>query len=463
LKYNETFPQGTRLSDEGVRWGNITAALRWNHLFSSKLFSNYILTYSSYDFNYFSELDQEILSGTYKSNTSSRDRYLSGIRDFAFRPEFEYFPGRNHAIRFGGQATSHTFTPGASRHRQLSEQVTEIDTAISGAPIRTYEFALYAEDDVSLTEKLKANIGGHISAYKAGSAFYHSFQPRISMRYLLRPDLSLKASFVTMAQYIHLLTNSGFGLPTDLWVPATSRIKPQTARQWVAGLAKDISPGIEVSLEGYYKTMDHVIEFAPSTGFFEAETDWESTIVSGKGQSHGVEMLIQKKTGRLTGWLGYTWSKTDRQFAAINNGRKFPYKYDRRHDVDLTVSYRLRPHIQLSGNWVYGTGNATTLPLQKYASAFKEPNRGTREIYQYAGRNNFRMKPFHRMDISMSFSKQKKWGERQWVVSVYNLYSRLNPLYYAVSTDYMGSKPRKKFIQYSVFPIIPSVSYHFKF
>jgi hypothetical protein len=148
LKYNESFPQGTRQSDEGVRWGNVTAALRWNDLFSSKLFSNYILTYSSYDFNYFSALDQEILSGTYKSNTSSRDRYLSGIRDFSFRPEFEYFPGRDHAIRFGGQANSHTFTPGASRHRQLSEQATEIDTAISSAPIRTYEFALYAEDDV---------------------------------------------------------------------------------------------------------------------------------------------------------------------------------------------------------------------------------------------------------------------------------------------------------------------------
>jgi hypothetical protein len=260
-----------------------------------------------------------------------------------------------------------------------------------------------------------------------------------------------------------LLTNSGFGLPTDLWVPATARIKPQTSRQWVVGFAKDIHSTMELSLEGYHKTMDHVIEFAPATGFFEADSDWESNILSGKGESYGLEVLLQKKKGRLTGWLGYTWSKTDRQFAGINNGKAFPYKYDRRHDAELTLSYQLKPHIQLSGNWVYGTGNAISLPLQRYTSVYSAGNRFSRDVYQYEGRNNFRMKPFHRMDVSLSFSKKNKWGERQWVFSLYNVYSRMNPLYYAVTIDYFGATPRKKIIQYSVFPIIPSVSYNFKF
>ncbi len=232
--------------------------------------------------------------------------------------------------------------------------------------------------------------------------------------------------------------------------------------QWVIGLAKEMNASIEVSAEACHKTMDNVIEFAPATGFFEADTDWESKILAGKGESYGVEVLVEKKKGRLNGWLGYTWSKTDRQFAGINHGKNFPYKYDRRHDVDLTLSYRLRPHIQFYGNWVYGTGNAISLPLQKYTSAFNS-GRFSRDVYQHEGRNNFRMKSFHRMNISVSFSKQKEWGERQWVFYLYNVYSRLNPLYYAVSTDYMGGVPRKKFIQYSVFPIIPSVSYNFKF
>ncbi|MDO1449760.1 TonB-dependent receptor [Rhodocytophaga aerolata] len=463
LKFNDVFAEGKRSSDDGLRWGNITSALRWNHIFSSKMFSNAILTYSSYDFSYFSILDQQILSGPYQSKTSSNDKYLSGIRDWSLRTEFEYFPSARHAIRFGGQATAHAFSPGASRHRQTSEQVTEIDTAFDGSTIHTSEFALYAEDDFSLTEQLKMNLGVHGSGYQTGPSFYTSLQPRLSLRYLLRPDFALKGSFVTMTQYIHLLTNSGIGLPTDLWVPATSRIKPQESRQWVAGLSKDIGPSLEVSLEGYYKSMNHVIEFAPATGFFEADTDWESNIISGKGESYGLEVLLQKKTGRLTGWAGYTLSKTDRQFASINKGKKFPYKYDRRHDVDLTLSYQLKPHIQISGNWVYGTGNAVSLPLQRYTSAFTLYNRYSREVYQYEGRNNFRMKPVHRMDLSISFSKQKKWGERKWIVSLYNAYSRMNPLYYTVSTDYSAGLAKKKFIQYSVFPIIPSLSYHFKF
>jgi outer membrane cobalamin receptor len=463
LKFNETFPDGSRQSDEGVRWGNSTAALRWNHIFSSKLFSNYILTYSSYGFNYFSKLDQHIHSGTYKSNTFSKDRYLSGIQDFTFRPEFEYFPSPAHAIHFGGQATAHTFTPGASRHQQINESVAEVDTAISGAKIHTREYALYAEDDLALTQQLKLNLGVHASGYEVGNQFYTSLQPRVSMRYLLGQDFSLKASYVTMAQFIHLLTNSGFGLPTDLWVPATARVKPQTSRQWAAGFAKDVHSTIELSVEGYYKTMDQVIEFAPATGFFGADADWESNILSGKGESYGIEFLVQKKKGRLTGLLGYTLSKTDRRFAGINNGKPFPYKYDRRHDAELTLSYQLKPHIMLSGNWVYGTGNAITLPLQRYTSAYSVGSRFGQDVYQYEGRNNVRMKPFHRMDVSIRFSKQKKWGERQWVFSLYNVYSRLNPLYYTVATDYFASPPRKKFIQYSVFPIIPSVSYNFTF
>lgn len=273
-----------------------------------------------------------------------------------------------------------------------------------------------------------------------------------------------------MTQFIHLLTNAGLGLPTDLWVPATPSIGPEKSKIISAGLARSFSSDYEISLEGYYKEMDGLIEYKDGASYLNIESDWQTKVERGKGESYGAELLLQKKTGKVSGWLGYTLSWTNRTFPNVNFGRTFPYKYDRRHDIELALSYKWKKDTDLSFTWVYGTGNAISLPIAEYFSQSPELQTrfgggpanyySGRSIQYYDGRNNYRMRAYHRLDISYSKTKKTKWGERTWSIGVYNLYSRRNPFFMDIGYDNNGNK---KFIQYSLFPFIPSFSYRFKF
>jgi outer membrane receptor protein involved in Fe transport len=332
-----------------------------------------------------------------------------------------------------------------------------------------WEYSVYAEDDIKLTDRLKANAGLHWSAFDVGGEFYNVLQPRISARYLITPQLSAKAAYSRMAQYIHLLTNSNIGLPTDLWVPSTARLRPQTSDQVAVGFAQNFRENYEISLEGYYKTMDNVMEYKEGASFLDADGSWEDKIVQGDGRSYGVELFAQKKTGAFTGWVGYTLSWADRQFDELNGGRRFFYKYDRRHDISIALMKRFGQKIEMSGTWVLGTGNCVTVPIGIYNAGHPiagDGSGGSRawdRYYEFGERNGFRMTPYHRLDLSISFIKQKRWGERRWVVGVYNAYNRKNPFFMDVEEKYRNSGTQFKYVQYSLFPIIPSVSYHFKF
>jgi hypothetical protein len=262
-------------------------------------------------------------------------------------------------------------------------------------------------------------------------------------------------------------------LPTDLWVPATDRLQPQTSHHVAAGLARTFRKVYEISIEGYYKTMDNVLEYKEGASFLNPDNRWEDRVLQGDGRSYGMELFIQKKTGSLTGWLGYTLSWTDRLFEELNNGERFPYKYDRRHDFSIALIKRLNKKVELSGTWVFGTGNSISLPVGVYqASNPVQPNLTPETLiypdyYDFGKRNGYRMAPYHRLDLSVSFMKETKWGERRWVFGVYNAYSRRNPYYIDVEKkekNYMGDIYQKyDYIQYSLFPIIPSISYQFKF
>lgn len=334
-------------NDFGLGWGNLTSTLRWNHLFSSKLFANTNLTYSNFEF--FSDI--ESIS---KENNHLRDsykiNYSSGIRDFSGSIDFDYLPNPNHYIKFGGNIIHHTFNPGVTQFKVNSGNRTDLDTLL--APVASHknlETNVYVEDDFKIIPELKINFGLHFSLFTLKSKTFSSIEPRFSLRYII-DGWSLKASFVLMTQYIHLLSNSGIGLPTDLWVPTTKRILPQKGMQFAIGVAKTFYYNdelFELSVEGYYKTMSGLIEYKEGSNFLGLQTNWQDKVEVGEGRSYGMELFIQKRSGNTTGWLGYTLSWTDRQFDGLNFGKRFPFRYDRRHDIALAVTHSFSNGIDL--------------------------------------------------------------------------------------------------------------------
>jgi len=274
-----------------------------------------------------------------------------------------------------------------------------------------------------------------------------------------------------MNQYVHLLSNTGAGLPTDLWVPATKRIKPQRSRQIAAGFSRDIKkPELTVSIEGYYKRSFDVIAYKEGASFLQiedpfsgSEVTWEDNVTTGKAESYGVEFLLEKKLGKFTGWFGYTLAWVWQDFDALNNGKRFNPRYDRRHDISVVGMYEINDHITIAGTWVYGTGNAISLPLASYnmhgIGDVTNINQGMIQGSYYGDKNTFRMAAYHRFDLSIQFTKQKKYFERTWEISVYNLYNQKNPYFYYVQQE-MNQNVLK---QVTLFPMIPSISYNIKF
>lgn len=481
----ETTDEGSDYSDKlsaGIDWGNITGAARWNRAWNSKLFSNTALTYSNYSLNNRVGFETIYDTGSQIDTTAAGFKYQSGIKDYAFKTDFEYVPNPDHYVRFGAGIIHHTFSPGAAEFN-LQQDVFDFDTIVGNDQVKTYELSLYVEDDWDITPNLKANIGLHASAFSVDGKTYSSLQPRAGVRYLLPKDFALKGSFAMMTQYLHLLSNEGVGLPTDLWVPTTKNIIPEQSWQASLGIAKTFSKGIEFSIEGYYKDMKNLVSYKEGASFLDgvfggSGSNWEDQITQGIGRSYGLELFLQKKTGRTTGWIGYTLSYTDRQFDEINGGKRYPFKYDRRHDISIVLSHEFSEKWSASAVWVYGTGNSITLPVSKhqpYVYTGGEPY-NLEPFQQYwdvteraSDKNAYRMGDYHRLDISVEYKKSRmilkdrvKW-ESTWAFGAYNAYSRANPFFVNRDRVFNGGAPKEVFRQYSLFPIIPFVSYRFKF
>lgn len=446
-------------SDYKLGWGNITSALRWNRIINTKMFSNVSMTYSQYKF-YIRATDKSSISGPGISEENAVSlRYLSGINDWSAKVDFDYVPGPNHYIKFGAGNIYHIFNTGAMQFKE-----NDVDTTLGVKNTYANESALYIEDDIRISKNIKVNVGVHASGFFVKDKFYPSIEPRMSGRYLLPGNWAVKASYAMMTQYIHLLSNSGIGLPTDLWVPSTDVVEPEKSWQAAGGVAKTLfSNSYEFSVEGYYKKMDKIIDYLAGANFLDPNADWQKKVEAGEGWSYGGELFLQRKKGQLTGWIGYTLSWTNRQFPNINFGKIYPYKYDRRHDFEIVASYKINDHIDVSATWVYGTGNAITLPVAEYEPA-AESQFYYSNVQYYGDKNSYRMPAYHRMDVGANFTKEKHIGkrkyERTWNVSVYNLYNRKNPYYVYIGHDKSGNKVGKRV---SLFPIIPSVSYNFKF
>ncbi len=451
------------------KWGNKVAALRWNHVVSQKLFMDASVNYTQYRHNLGMNLTEE---DTYlPTNTVSKNVfdmvYKSGINDLTAKVDFDYTPLPNHEIRFGGNYTYHIFRPEVQSIQMSESQQSLVDTVTGSPNVYAHETALYAEDNMTFGDIFRMNLGVHYSTFTVEGKTYQSVQPRVSTSLMLASNISLKAGYAYMTQYVHLLSNSSLSLPTDLWVPVTAKIVPMNAHQWSVGAFYELPRLFDISVEGYYKTMDNLLEYKDGASFFGSSERWDEKVCMGTGWAYGVELLVQRSFGKTTGWIGYTWAHAKRQFdregQIINNGKVFPAKYDRRHDISVTVQHKFSDSFDLSGTWVFSSGNCGTLGTQVYEGL---PNDwGEFQHINALERNNFRMGNYHRLDLGANLHFPLNPGLLTLNFSVYNVYNHNNP--FLVYTDYVydesTQQAEKKLMQVSIFPIIPSFSLSYKF
>ncbi len=466
-----------------TKWGNIVASARWNYELTPKLFMNITGAYTRYSNTVGVDYETVTLATEEQESTSSEFQmdYISKINDFILKADFDFTPNPNHMVSFGSSMTHHIFMPEVSNAHlnaysaEIMNSSYLIDTSVNSGTVRAEELTAYIEDDWSISEALKVNYGLNLSGFAVDGTFYPTLQPRLSGRMMLGEGLSVKAGYAYMTQFMHLLSTTSVSMPTDLWVPVTKNIDPMYAHQVAAGIFYEIPAIADLSVESYYKKMHNLLEYKDGATFFGSSESWEEKVVMGDGWAYGVELLLQRNFGNLTGWIGYTWSKSMRQFdrpgQEINDGKPFPAKYDRRHDISIVLSYKVNSKIDISATWVYSSGNAATLSLQEYAQAQEtandyadiDPEGWNGYLSSPSGRNNFRMPDYHRMDISANFHRQFRHCSRTINVSVYNLYNRKNPYMIYESHEHTWNGYKGALVQLSIFPILPSVAYTLKF
>ncbi len=459
----------SEINYSGLEWGNTVAAIRLRSQLSPKTFGNAILSYSNYGV--------AILGMNARtSRTNQRENsyaFSNAVSDYSVKYDFTHAATRNSQIRVGGVLTYHGYSPGELSITQMSEDAS-IDTTSAQGKRTAFESAIYVEHEWSPTPNFGIDYGLHFSSYHIDTT-YVSLQPRLSVRYKLAPNYALKASYASMRQYVHLLTTETISLPNDAWLPSTKRIKPQDATQFGLAFVTQAVRAVDITVEGFYKTIDNTVNYRAGEDFLDIDSrrSWEDRITQGTGKVYGVEFLAQKSVGRLTGWLGYTLSRNERQFAELNRGRVFPFRYDRRHDVSTLISYALSPRVTVSGSWVFYSGHAYTLPQYRQSTGLYFQDGfldGERELRfdptpQAPTKNAYRLSDTHRLDLSIALTKPKKWGERTWTFGLYNSYWHKNPSFIREKriVDPITQRVVSQLREVSLLPLIPSVGYSFKF
>ena len=450
----------------GLDWGNLTGSLRATRVLSSRAFGAVTLSASDYGFNV--GVDIEDGAGA-DGATTAQARYRSGIRDLALRADLDLALGR-HTVRVGGGAGLHRFTPGAlSLVGTGAPGSVPLDTLLGTTPTTGADLVAYVEDEWRAGSRLTLGLGLHGAFYTSGGAVYPSVEPRVSASYRVLDRLALKASVATTQQPVHLLTTgAGIGLPADLWVPATDRIGPERGWQAAIGAAGSLPSGrTSWTLEGYWREMRGLVAYRDGAAFTSPFDDWQDLVVTGAGRSVGVEAFVQHRTDRLTAWLGYTLAKTDRQFDAIDGGARFPFRYDRRHDLSATARYGLSRAFDVSAALTYGTGDAVTLPEAVYDDPLRETlfNAGT--YYgghrAYGPRNGFRLPAYARLDLSATWFFRRGPRPHALSLNVYNATNRKNPFLTTLGTEYGDDGPRQRLTGVALFPVLPTLSYQFSF
>lgn len=460
IKYRDKYDDSIYKSKYSLGWGNKIAALRWNSIWGKSLFSNTTLYYSNYKYN----------NGTHEEEHSIKPdslihehklMFYNNVSDFGLKWDLDYYALSNLHLRAGFDAIVHNYTPGASDF--IDFNVSSELRSTQGKQFKNIELSAYAEADYTPISKLNFNLGlRSTSSFMSG---YNSpmLQPRLLARYLVNNRLSFSTSYDVNVQNVHLVSNSNYGAPTDLWLPIMDGIPPQYSWQFTVGANYQIAQGINMGIDVYKKEFSNLLEFNPTEIIDHNVSNWADVILIGIGEAKGLELMLEKSTGNLTGWIAYTLSKSDRQFNGINNGDVFPFSHDRRHNISVASTYKINKNKEITASWVYTTGYNITLNYNWYVINI---NGYSQIVENYTDRNNYRTPAYHRLDLSYRSSKQKKRGVRTWTFGVYNAYNHINP--FAVYPNMLDKNETngetiKTLTVGGLFPIIPSVSYGFAF
>lgn len=449
--------------DFNFDWGNATGTVRWNHVFNPKLFANTTFTYSDYQYN----IQNELTGFSFKLG--------SRIEDATLKTDFYYVLSPKNTLRFGGQATYHQFTVG----RLKASSDDGVVSFSSGQDFDGTEFGAYLSDDLDLSNRLKVNAGLRLSGFTNDGKTYFGLEPRFSARYSLGERTSLKASYAWMYQYLHLIANAGVALPTDVWYPSTDRVKPQRSNQVALGVSYLLNKSFLLNVETYYKRLDNQLEFVDGAELF-ANDQLEEEFAIGRGDARGFEVSIEKEEGRLKGWIGYTLAFVQRGgFKTLDPTANFAQKgyfspiYDRRHDLSVVATYDLSRRLTISGTFVFGSGDLRWLPTGRftYQDVYGAPFQAIIPIYQ--DRNTYRLPPYNRLDLGLVWRFFPKWGESDLTISVVNAYDRRNTFFIYFEPEYekgmdtdgnaIEIPTRIAARQVSLFPILPSITWNFKF
>ncbi len=444
-------------------WGNVVGAARWNYIWNDKLFSNLTATTSIYNFG----VGIENVDIVNFEESIFEQRYKSGVKDFTAKIDFDYYPVNSHYIKFGASYINHFFKPGIDIFTRDIDTKLQTDTIVGSERLWGSEASIYVEDEYSLSNKLHINVGVSSVLFWGETKKYNSVEPRFSAVYSLLDDLGVRISYTHMSQYIHTLNLSNIALPADLWLPVTDKIPPMKSRQasvgtfWTFGKINRYN----FSVDMYYKSQKNLLHYTESAGFLDYSTRWDEKLAVGDGETSGIEFYMKKTTGKLQGWMSYTFSQASNWFDGINEGKPFPMRYDRPHDFRINSHYYFNEKLMLSSMWQYGSGLPITLPSEKYYAPdlhhLKSDIGYSEALHDY---NSYRMLPFHRLDLSIIYSQTKKKYNTVWDFGVINVYGRKNPfmLYISNKSTPYGDKtlPERTIEQISLLSYpIPYIKY----
>ena len=451
----------------GIAWGNTVTALRWNHVFGSKLFSNSTVFYNRYrmDMDYrMHETRNKDGEETVENNSL---RFRSGIQDIGARIDFDWTPTPSHLVKYGAEYTWHDFRPDTFFAASAVADIQIDDKLELGTHYFGSEASLYMEDNISLGGRFSLNPGLRLSWFHTQGQNYLSLQPRMSIKAALDNGLSFKAGYSRMAQYVHLLSTSAISLPLDLWAPITKDIPPISADHYSIGAYYDGLSGWEFSLEGYWKEMFNLIDYKDGGMTLVASAGWENQIEIGRGRAAGVEFFVQKTGGKTTGWVSYALARSIRWFdgGTINLGRPYLYKYDRTHTFNLTLNHKFSEKVDISVSWIFASGSMLTLPTR--ANLVFVPGSSPKEEKIVDSRNNFRLPPSHRLNLGINLRHRTRRGnEAIWNFSIYNAYNAMNPHFVLPEVTHAGDYEDTEMLhmqKITILPIIPAFSYTYNF
>jgi len=449
---------------QGIYWGNTISTLRWTRYLKPNFTLNSYLIYSNFQSTIVAEMGEQKI------------KLISGVSDFCLKEQFSWRINSRNTVKFGVESIHHTFNPGT-----LDTDMTMIKIDIQKK--YGWENGIYISNDQSLTENFKVNYGFRISTYSAmgpgtvygynsehqktdSTAFgrgefiktYPAFEPRLAANYIIDEKNSVKASYTRTQQYVHLIQGSTISLPLDYWIPSTALVKPEICNQYSIGYFRNFADNMyETSAELYYKDLDRQIDYESGTNVF-LNADIESYLLFGKGKSYGLELFAKKSSGDFTGWISYTLSKTQKKIEGLNNAQWFPARNDRRNSVSLVGMYKFSEKWQFAATWVFANGDAVTLPAAKYKIE-------DFQVYYFTERNGYRMPNYHRMDLSATYTKKHKRYESEWNFSIYNVYNRKNAFFLYFDEPGSSTNPtdRTKVMKVTLFPILPAVTWNFRF